>query len=266
MRNSTKMNKKLILILFLIPFPVNSAMTGAGKQLATIKPFFTHDQTVCAIKKTIDQIQQKKLCYPDYAERRGIIWSDFWVSTNNPELIKECKNTVKLTRTANILQKQNPESIFQYPTLKNILCQHMLPKIFAFIRTNGWAKLPETLFAQFFLQRCHSSQVMDWHQDPGQDYDTMADFSLVLPLSQQNDPVYGWHGGEFTIREGLPTDPYNESDAQTIIPQYNQAILFNNKTHSHAVTAITSTNNQAQRDLIVVPLYLSHPPKPVVEW
>lgn len=238
-------------------------MVTRAKQLMIINPFFAKPQHIYTIKKTIDEIEQKKLSYPDYAQRKGIIWSDFWINTQKPNIIEECKETTKLTLVGEKLQKHNPESVFNYPAVKDILCQNILPKMFALIKTNDWTVLPEKIFAQFFLQRCHSSEPMHWHQDPGEDYDMMADFSLVLMLSQQNDPQHGWHGGEFKIRPGLPTDSYTENDVEYIIPNYNQAILFNNKTHSHAVTAITSNNIAGKRDLIVVPLYFGKIPQPV---
>jgi len=65
-------------------------MAPALKQFATIKPFFNaHD--ICVTKETIRSIERKKLTYDDYSQRTGIIWSDFWVETKEPEIIKECK-------------------------------------------------------------------------------------------------------------------------------------------------------------------------------
>ncbi len=259
------MLKKRIVLLLFVSLPSYCAMAPAMRQLIISKPFFDNPHNIiCAIKKTIDKIERKRLSYPDYAARKGIIWSDFWINTQTPSVIEECKKNIKITLIDNKLQKHNPESIFNYPTLKNILCQDILPKTLTLIKTSGWSRLPEKVFAQFFLQRCETSEPMDWHQDPGEDYDTMADFSLALMLSNQNDPVYGWQGGTFKIRSGLPLDAYSENDVETIIPEYNQALLFNNKIHSHAVTAITSTHGK--RDLIVVPLYLGKEPKPIIEF
>lgn len=258
------MSKKLILVLLLVgSLPLYSAMVTQDKQLIIINPFFEQPHHIDTIKNISDEIEQNRLSYSDYAQRKGIIWSDFWIDTQGQNNIEECKDTIKLTLVDETLQKHNPESIFNYPVLKNILCQNILPKILTLITTNNWTLLPKKIFAQFFLQRCHSSEPMHWHQDPGEDYDLAADFSLVLMLSQQNDSQYGWRGGKFKIRSGLPTDPYNDNDIQTIIPQYNQALLFNNKTHSHAVTPITSENNNGKRDLIVIPLYFGRIPQPV---
>lgn len=254
------MNIKSALTLLLIIFsfdPVNCCL----RQFTIIKSFFTKKHSIRTIRKTIDLIENKKLSYPDYDNRTGIIWSDFLVNTQNPETIQECKETIKLTIANNKLQRHNPESVFTYPAVKNILCQDILPRIFATIKINNWAYLPDKIFAQFFIQRCKSSPAMDWHQDPGGDYDTMADFSLVLMLSQQNDATHGWQGGEFKIRPGFPMDSY-ESEVKTIVHEYNQAILFNNKIHSHAVSAITSHNNYGKRDLIVALLYLGKMPQP----
>ena len=105
---------------------------------------------------------------------------------------------------------------------------------------------------------------MDWHQDPGEDFDTMADFSLVLMLSKQDDPEHGWDGGEFKIRAGLPTDAYEETDVTHITPRFNQAILFNNRLNTHSVTEVLSRVAKTKRDLIVVPLYFGKPPMPVL--
>jgi hypothetical protein len=255
------MQHKLILIMFFLHIlPLHCAMAPL-RQLAIIKPFFAKAQTIHTIRNTINLIERKKLTYPDYDNRSGIIWSDFLVNLKRPERITECKNTVKFTLVNNELQQQNPESVFKHAQLKNILCQEILPKTFAYIRTNNWAILPETIFAQFFLQRCCVGEAMSWHQDPGENYDTMADFSLVIMLSEQNHPTHGWDGGEFKIREGLPNNTYHENEVKTIIPQYNQAFLFNNKTYSHRINAITCKNNQAQRDIIVVPLYLEKMPQ-----
>lgn len=233
------------------------------KQLITIKPFF-NSNNICVIKETIRRVEKEKLTYRDYSGRTGIIWTDFWVNTQQPEIIRESKNTVKHTRLADKLVRQKPESVFNYPKLQKILCQEILPMTFALIRTEGWTRLPQTAFAQFFLQRCHTSEAMDWHQDPGEDYDTVADFSLVIMLSHQNNDVHGWQGGQFKIKAGLPNDTYNESDVTTLTQQFNQAILFNNKINSHSVTAITSSVEKTERDIIVVPIYLGKLPDPVV--
>lgn len=70
------MNIKLALTLLLILFsfdPVNCCL----RQFAIIKPFFTKKHSIHTIRKIIDLIENKKLSYPDYDNRTGIIWSDF---------------------------------------------------------------------------------------------------------------------------------------------------------------------------------------------
>lgn len=264
-----KHNQCLFIILSFFIAPLTYTMESKKqlamlpKQVITVKQFFDEVYPLCILKATIDTIEKKQLTYEDYAQRKGIIWSDFFVNTEKPEKIKECNNTIKLTLVGDKLEKHNPQSLFDYPDVKKILCHSILPKTFAYITAQKWAKLPKKVFAQFFLQRCHTSEAMDWHQDPGEDYDTMADFSLVLMLSEQNDLTHGWHGGEFKIRAGLPTDTYNEIDVTTIIPEYNQAILFNNKINSHSITTVSSTVAKTQRDLLVVPIYLDKLPMPV---
>ncbi len=104
---------------------------------------------------------------------------------------------------------------------------------------------------------------MDWHQDPGEDFTVMADYSLLLMLSDQDDPKHGWSGGEFKIKSGLPTEVCSHDAMQTIIPKYNQAILFNNKINSHMVAAVTTRLLKTKRDLLVIPLYFGAVPMPV---
>ena len=106
-------------------------------------------------------------------------------------------------------------------------------------------------------------EVFKWHQDPGEYYDTMTDYSLVLMLSRQDDPEHGWLGGEFSIKPGLPEDKTNDAFAQTIIHEQNQAVLFNNKLNSHAVAAVLSHVLKSKRDIIVVPIYFEKQPMPI---
>lgn len=260
------MNKKLMTLLILTWLPLTAAMVPFHAKQCMHSKEFLPKQSIACIRKTTDEIIERRLSYEDYDKRKGIIWSDLLVKMRPTEIMGEWKNSTKLTLIDGKLQKHNPESIMHYPHLKDILQQQILPKTFALLTMQRWIQLPlpKKIFAQFFLQRCHSSDAMGWHQDPGEDYTPMADFSLVLMLSEQNDLVHGWHGGDFKIHPGLPNEQCDEKDVQIIIHEYNQAILFNNKQHSHAVTAITSPENQGKRDLIVVTLYLGgERPEPI---
>ena len=242
----------------------NSMQKPSIQQLEIINPFFSDVVTIDCIKQIMDEIEQKKLDYKDYSNRTGIIWSDLIIhDTNNLEDLEECMDAIKLTEVDGMLKKHNPESLFAYPQMQSIFSKEILPKIFATIKKNEWATISKKAFAQLFVQRCHISDAMDWHQDPGEDYDTMSDFSLVLLLSKKEDVTHGWRGGKFKIRAGLPLDSYAEENVETLTPRYNQAFLFNNKLNSHAVTQIMSTVEKSKRDLIVVPIYLEKLPKPV---
>jgi len=254
-------NKIIVTSLVLSSFILNNAMQ---QQLTIIHSFLTNSASLIALKKRMDKIEKQNLGYPDYSKRTGLIWTDFFVETKHPEIVREY-NTVKLIEVSGILKRHTPESMFSYPEIQSIVSKEILPKMFQVIEAKKWTILPYEVFAQLFIQRCHTSEPMDWHQDPGEDYTIMADYSLLLMLSNQNDPECGWSGGEFKIKPGLPTEVCLEENIQTIIPQYNQAILFNNKLHSHAVTAVVAQLLKTKRDLLVVPIYFDKIPKPVQE-
>ena len=253
------MNKFIIVTIFSTTLTINTM------QRAIIHPFFSTEAAIVTLKKQMDKIERKNLGYPDYSKRTGLIWTDFFVNKEDPDIMKlrECKETVKLTEVNGKLQRHYPESMFDYPKVQAIVAQQILPKMFEIIERSGWAQLPPEFFAQLFIQRCHTSDAMDWHQDPGEDFTAMADYSLLLMLSDQNDHEHGWEGGELKIKAGLPTQECAYDEIQTIIPLYNQAILFNNKVNSHMVTAVTTQLLQTKRDLLVIPLYFEAIPMPV---
>ncbi len=227
------------------------------EQCIILNPFFNQDSTITDITDIMDKIEAEGLGYTDYGLRTGLIWSEFWTNTDNPNPTEECKESVRLTQIEeqeSSLKSKVPESVFTYPKLQEILARNILPKTFTAIKKKHGHSLPAKFFTQFYIQRCHTSTPMEWHQDPGEDHDLMALHSLVLMLSNQDDSVHGWKGGEFKIRPGLPTDS-NPSPPQTIIHQYNQAILFNNQHNSHSVTSVTSDKERSKRDLVVVLLF-----------
>lgn len=260
------MNNKLYVIILLFKMPTMTICAAEGEQqLAIISPFFDNQNAILTIRNVIDHIEDNGLDYPDYDGRRGSVWTDCLVETNSqPTILTECKETVKGSQAAKKFERRNPESIFNYHAVQKIFSEEILPKTLSIIKKKGWVdKFPPKIFTQLFVQRCHTSDPMDWHQDPGEDYDTMADFSLVLMLSNQDDSKHGWNGGEFNIRPGLP---HEKTEAQTILHAENQGVLFNNKQNSHSVTKVTSDKEKSKRDLIVAALYLNKPPMPLAPF
>ena len=229
------------------------------QQVRILKPFFSQAKSIKAIRTIMDKIEAQNLAYPDYARRKGIIWSDVLVKTENPsEILKEF-NTTKVTQVNVKLEAQKPQSLLMYPLLQSIFSSQILPTMFETVKK--YTNLPKQAYVSFFLQRCNESEQMDWHQDPGEDYEPQADYTMVLMLSDQNDPKYGWDGGEFKIRQGLPENTFDEKNVQTIIHRYNQAIIFNNKINSHLATMVKPKTSFSQRDIIVVLLALQKLPQ-----
>ena len=258
--NSVRQNSNIFIVMLLIAMPsLNYPMLKRPvRQLSVIKPFLSNVSTIATIKKIMDEIEVKKLGYEDYSKRTGLIWSDVLVKTAKEAKIVKEFDTEKVTQVLGALKTHKPQSILNYPTLESIVSKEILPKMFDTI--SAWIKLPETVFAQIFFQRCSASEAMDWHQDPGEDFEPQADYSVVLMLSEQGDSTHGWAGGEFKIRPGLPEDKYNEKDVETIIPCYNQAIIFNNQINNHAATAVSPLMQESKRDIIVIPINLTKLP------
>lgn len=239
----------------------------AVQQYAAIYPFFQNEKLIPRITETMDAIKNNKLSYPDYSGRSGLIWSDVEITAcGNYFDMKECSETIKLTEVDNKPKAIKPESVMDYHLLRTVLSTIVLPKMITTIQENKWANVPDSAFAQIFLQSCEKSEAMDWHQDPGEYYDRMADFSLILLLSKKNDLEHGWKGGKLKIKTGLPGDLCDEVDSVVLKHAYNKAYLFNNKLNSHAVTEVKNIAGKlSKRDLMVVTLYLDGKrPKPVV--
>jgi 2OG-Fe(II) oxygenase superfamily len=114
----------------------------------------------------------------------------------------------------------------------------------------------------FVLQSLLSEELSDqkqhvrWHQDPSDYGNSVADYTLVLMLSDPFDPSNGWEGGELLLKNGIPTE---EGPAVLVTPKYNQAVLFNNKKNSHLVTAIKNARNGTARNIVIINVYLNDP-------
>lgn len=247
----------IFLTLLLLSMPVVTSAMDKEKQVkecACVCPFVADTTKIDVIRKHMDDIESRNLDYKDYSRRKGIIWSDVLLKVyfDRVAIVKEY-DTEKVTRVEETYdpEERKPQSIMDYPALCDIFCQDILPRMLDTIRK--WKpEIPETINANLFLQRSDTSDSMPWHQDLGEDYDPQDDYSAVLLLSKQDDPSNGWEGGVFQIRAGLPTDSYDENNVQKIIPQYNQAIIFNNQINSHAVTPVTKKEGCiAKRDLAI---------------
>lgn len=231
---------------------------GPAQQVSIVRPFFSNAKSIDAIRHVMDEIEQKNLAYPDYSNRKGLIWSDVAIETGNPAEIVEELDTTKVTEVNGKLEVRKAQSILAYPAVKSIFSTEILPKMLEEVKKH--TSLPKKAFASLFVQRCNESEQMDWHQDPGEDFDPQADYSMVIMLSDQNDPERGWKGGEFKIRAGLPKDKFEEKDIQTIIHRPNQAVIFNNQLNSHLAAAVKPKTPMSARDIIVVLLALNKLP------
>lgn len=162
---------------------------------AIVHPFFDDETIIPVIRQTLDAIEKRKLTYPDYSGRKGGIWSDFRV---DGDAVTERFDTVKLTEVNGELKKRNPEVMRDYPEIESIVSRSILPKMLAIIKEKQWeTAIPEKIEASVYIQRCETSDAMDWHQDPGEDFgdvDDMANYSLILMLSKQLSKKHGWNG------------------------------------------------------------------------
>jgi hypothetical protein len=234
-------------------------------QLAIIHPFFKNTQSIKVIRKTMDNIEEKNLEYPDYASRKGMIWSDLTVRKNNFACLTEHFNTTKLTMIDDVVEKRNPQKVVFYPKVRNIIIEQLLPAMFSTIEKRKWATIPKKVFAQLYIQRCHTSKPMGWHQDPGEDFTVMADYSLIVMLSDQNDKEHGWNGGVLRIKPTSYFEECPEEDVETVIHAYNQGVLFNNKENSHEVSEVITQLAETKRDILVLMIYFGEIPIPTNE-
>lgn len=99
-----------------------------------------------------------------------------------------------------------------------------------------------------------------------QDEITSQTYIMQMDVSKTDETVEKLHAmidqlGGLDIQ----MQPCQKDDIVTIIPQYNKALLCNNKLNSHMVTEITTQCKKAKRDLLVITLYFDKIPKPVKE-
>lgn len=193
-------------------------------------------------------------------------WDYFRIKPQIPisELIERCDDDFPVfTVVDDNPYKPNPESIFDYPEISSIILEDIIPQILKVIpkltAIPQEKLLVRTEFHQLYITKNIRDQPNDihWHQDPGTNYGFKSDYTTVIMLSDQNDPKHGWDGGKFLLKPGLPA---GTTDFVTLTPRYNQAILFNNKENSHAVTKITKNEDQeTERSILIVEFYLQEP-------
>jgi hypothetical protein len=218
------------------------------------------------IEKDIDRIEAMQVTYKDYSGRLGAAWTDGRVRKANPASFVEEYNSRKVTAAdaaEQEVQERYPQSITHYPALLSAVCDEALPRMIRAVEELTGIKLPDEIDVQIFFQRCSTSDAMGWHQDPGEEYphDAQALCSMVVALTDQDDPVYGWRGGEFKIRPGLPESSYNQEEVTTITHAFNQAVIFDNRENSHSVTPVIPKTVMGMRDLLIILLYDRGMPK-----
>jgi len=198
------------------------------------------------------------LSYEEFDHRVGITWDDYWLDLNGAISLLAVDPVKKYVGT--ILK--NPQSIFNYPQISAILLNKILPQYFEQVAKH--INLPQVVYMQTFMTRSiltkdlnNQRQHVRWHQDPSE-YDSFADYTLVLMLSDPFNEKTGWSGGELLVKNGMPTD---EAAAIKLTPKQNQAILFNNLKNSHLVTAIQNAKEGTTRDIVIINIYLTDPQK-----
>lgn len=217
-------------------------------------------EQLSAIKNWMEYM--KNFTYEDFDNRWGYIWDNCRLDTRDitsPRLLS-IDLVKKFVTIQGIDVEQFPKSIFSYPNISQILLEKILPVYFKAISQQK--KLPDNVYLQIFVLRSLLSetistqkQLVRWHQDRSE-YGKVADYTLVLMLSDPFDPLSGWEGGDLLLKNGVPS---NVAPAIRVVPRYNQAILFNNKKNSHMVTAIKNAKNHTTRDIIIINVYLEDP-------
>jgi hypothetical protein len=241
----------------------NHYQTISKKPLYKLVSPFLALEKINTIKQWMNQIENNGKSFLNYDDRIGISWDDYRINTttSTPELIKVCYDFPIVTYVANKLHWPKAQSIFDYAKIAQIFLSDIIPKTLHEVKE--WTPIPRELLVRTEVHRYRMTRSMNgkknnvvWHQDPGSFYKRKANYSIILMLSDQNNPCSGWSGGEFLVKPGLP-------QAQTpfikLIPRFNQAIILHNRAYSHAVTSIEAIHEKIERDLIIVELYTEEP-------
>jgi hypothetical protein len=228
-------------------------------ELHTI-PNLLSDDKLSTIQNWIDDMMP--FSYQDFDNRIGIVWDDYVIDIQDSPTLISIDPVSKYVVIKGQDVEQYPRSIFSYPTLSQILLKDILPPYLKSVSHH--TPLPSTLYMQTFVLRSllnpeniDKKQHVRWHQDPSEYPNSYADYTLVLMLSDPENPLTGWSGGDLLLKNGLPetTNP-----ALKVHPRLNQAVLFNNKNNSHAVTSIKALANST-RDIMIINIYLQDPSK-----
>lgn len=223
-----------------------------------VLPNFLPDQKAREIQQWINEMCEQNRTYEDFDQRIGICWDDYWLERETQAVAIDPVAKIVTINGEGVEQK--PESIFSYPAISSILLNDVLPQYFQAM--SNQVSIPERVYVQTFVLRSilaltsnAKPQLVRWHRDPSE-YDTIADYTLVLMLSDPTNAQAGWEGGELLVKNGLPAD---YAPALKVTPKYNQAVLFNNKKNSHMVTTIRKHYGQGTRDIMIVNIYLNDP-------
>lgn len=224
-----------------------------------VLPNLLPEEKLTTLKSWINDMMV--VAYEDFDKRVGIVWDDYLLDVRNVPTLIEVDPVRKFVKIDGVDVEQFPRSIFSYPNISDILLQNILPAYYKAISQH--VVLPVTVYMQTFVLRSLLSnklsdqkQHVRWHQDPSEYDNSVADYTLVLMLSDPFDAVSGWDGGEILLKNGMPSD---DNPAVKVTPKLNQAILFNNQKNSHLVTAIKNAQMGTTRDIVIINVYLKDP-------
>lgn len=224
-----------------------------------VLPNLLPQEKLTSLKGWIDDMME--VAYEDFDKRVGIVWDDYLLDIQESPTLLAVDPVRKFVKIEGVNVEQFPQSIFSYPKISAILLQDILPAYFKAVSNH--AELPAHVYMQTFVLRSLLSEELSaqkqhvrWHQDPSDYGNSVADYTLVLMLSDPFDPSTGWEGGELLLKNGQPDA---DAPAARVTPRFNQAILFNNKKNSHLVTAIKNAKSGTTRDIVIINIYLNNP-------
>ncbi len=225
----------------------------------TVVPNFLNINELNLLHNWIETMMPKS--YQDFDDRVGICWDDFWLTYDNGLPSVTVDPIAKYVTINHVDVQQFPESIFSYKETADLFLTTILRKYREIISKK--ISLPSHIYIQSFVLRSlitskmnQKQQLVRWHRDPSDYPDTtFGDYTLVLMLSDPQQPDTGWQGGNVLIKSGQPN---SKNTAIKVNHAYGQAIIFNNKNNSHAVTKIIC-NQATTRDIMIVNMYLTDP-------